>query len=58
VLVVGDTPKDVAASRAAQATSVAVATGHYSQADLRDAGADYVLATLEEPLPGATEAVA
>lgn len=57
VLVVGDTPKDVAAAKAAGATSVAVATGHYSQADLHDAGAQYVLATLEEPLPGTAEAV-
>ncbi|RDI74005.1 putative phosphatase [Gaiella occulta] len=54
VLVVGDTPKDVAAAKAAHATSVAVASGRYSQADLRDAGAHYVLATLEEPLPGVT----
>lgn len=56
VLVVGDTPKDVTAARAARTTSVAVATGNYSQADLRDAGAHYVLATLEEPLPGSTAA--
>lgn len=58
VLVVGDTPKDVAAARAARATSVAVASGHYSQADLRDAGAHYVLSTLEEPLPGTAGAAA
>ena len=59
VLVVGDTPKDVAAAKAARATSVAVAvaTGRYSQADLHHAGAHYVLATREEPYPGAIEAV-
>lgn len=27
------------------------ATGHYDRAALRDAGADHVLATLEEELP-------
>lgn len=56
MLVVGDTPKDVCAARAAGATSVAVATGHYSQADLHAAGAYHVLATLEQPLPGAVAA--
>jgi phosphoglycolate phosphatase len=54
VLVVGDTPKDVAAAKNAGATAVAVATGHYSQAALREAGAHHVLATLEQPLPGVT----
>jgi phosphoglycolate phosphatase-like HAD superfamily hydrolase len=52
VLVVGDTPRDVAAAGAAGATSVGVATGRYSGDELREAGADHVLATLEEPLPG------
>lgn len=52
VLVVGDTPRDVLAARDAGAVAVAVATGHYSQDDLRAAGADHVLATLEQPLPG------
>jgi len=54
---VGDTPKDVAAGKVAGATSVAVATGHYSLAELHDAGAHYVLPNLEEPLPGVGEAV-
>lgn len=52
VLVVGDTPRDVAAARAAGATVATVATGHYSVEQLEAAGADYVLRTLEEPLPG------
>lgn len=52
VLVVGDTPRDVAAARAAGATSVGVATGRYSAAELLEAGADHVLGTLQEPLPG------
>ncbi|MEO8207831.1 MAG: HAD family hydrolase [Chloroflexota bacterium] len=52
VLVVGDTPRDIDAAHAAGAIAVAVATGKYSVDDLRSAGADHVLATLEEPLPG------
>jgi len=51
-LVVGDTPKDVQAARAVGAIGVGVASGHYSDVELRDAGADYVLASLREPLPG------
>jgi phosphoglycolate phosphatase len=54
VLVVGDTPRDVSAARAAGTTPVGVATGHYSKDDLHEAGARYVLATLEQPLPGVT----
>jgi phosphoglycolate phosphatase len=50
-LVVGDTPLDVEAARAAGATAVGVATGKFSAADLRAAGADHVLESLEEELP-------
>ena len=50
-LVVGDTPLDVAAAHGAGARAVGVATGHYSEDELRAGGADYVLATLEEELP-------
>jgi len=50
-LVVGDTPLDVAAAKGAGAVSVAVASGHFSAAELRDAGADHVLTSLEEDLP-------
>ena len=57
VLVVGDTPNDIAAAHAARAIGVGVASGHYSQRELRDAGADYVLSSLEEGLPGVDEAV-
>ena len=52
ILVVGDTPKDVDAARAVGAVAVGVASGHYSEAELRKEGADYVLASLQEPLPG------
>jgi phosphoglycolate phosphatase len=58
VLVLGDTPKDVAAAHAANAIAVGVASGHYSEVELREAGADYVLRSLEEDLPGTGEAVA
>ena len=51
-LVVGDTPLDIEAANAAGAVAVGVATGHYSEDDLRRAGADYVVKTLEEELPG------
>jgi phosphoglycolate phosphatase-like HAD superfamily hydrolase len=51
VLDVGDTPHDVDAAHAAGAVSVGVATGHYSTDQLAEAGADFVLPTLEDPLP-------
>jgi len=56
VLVVGDTPKDIAAAHAANALGVGVASGHYSEEDLREAGADHVLGSLEEDLPGTAQA--
>lgn len=52
VLVVGDTPMDAEAAHEVGAVAVAVASGKYSEEDLRDAGADHVLSSLEEPLPG------
>ncbi len=52
VLVVGDTPRDVEAGRAAGAVTVGVATGKYTILQLEAAGADFVLPTLESPLPG------
>jgi phosphoglycolate phosphatase len=52
VFVVGDTPHDVEATRAAGAVSVAVASGHYSTSELAAANPDHVLGSLEEPFPG------
>ena len=52
VLVVGDTPKDIAAAHAVQAIGVGVASGRYSKEELREAGAEYVLGSLKEDLPG------
>jgi phosphoglycolate phosphatase len=52
VLVVGDTPLDIQAAHAAGAVAVGVATGHYDENQLREAGADHVVGSLEEELPG------
>lgn len=52
VYVVGDTPLDIAAGHAAAATTVGVASGHYTAEDLHAAKADYVLQSLTDPFPG------
>ena len=52
VLVLGDTPNDISAAHAAGAVGVGVASGHFSEDELRAAGADYVLGSLVEELPG------
>ena len=54
VLVVGDTPLDVQAAHAAGAIGVGVASGRYTEDELRAAGAHFVLASLLEELPGVT----
>ena len=51
IYVIGDTPLDIEAAHAVGCTAVAVATGRYDAAALREAGADHVLGTLEEELP-------
>ncbi len=51
VLVIGDTPLDIEAAHEANVTGVGVASGHFTVRQLRDAGGDYVLASLEQPLP-------
>ncbi len=53
VLVVGDTPLDIAAAEGVGAVSVGVASGRYGVKELRAAGADHALASLAEPFPGA-----
>lgn len=45
---VGDTPSDVIGARVADALAVGVATGPHGPDELRDAGADVVLASLRE----------
>jgi phosphoglycolate phosphatase-like HAD superfamily hydrolase len=49
VLLVGDTPRDVAAARSAGVPCLAVATGRSSEADLLAAGATYAAPTLDAP---------
>jgi phosphoglycolate phosphatase len=50
-LVVGDTPLDVLAAHGAGAIAIAVASGHYTAAQLEATGADHVIESLEERLP-------
>jgi phosphoglycolate phosphatase-like HAD superfamily hydrolase len=48
VIVIGDTPHDIECARVAGAKSIAVATGGFTLEQLRDAGADEVLADLSD----------
>ena len=48
VIVVGDTPRDVACARAGHAVAVAVATAYHSREQLEAAGADLVLDDLTD----------
>jgi phosphoglycolate phosphatase len=47
-IVIGDTPLDIACAAASRARSIAVATGSFTVAQLRDAGADIVFEDLSE----------
>jgi len=51
VIIVGDTPDDVACGGPIGARSLAVATGSYDVAALRATGATYVFETLATPPP-------
>lgn len=50
-IAVGDTPRDVAAGHGAGIRVVGVATGAYSAAQLRDAGADWALESVAQDFP-------
>ena len=50
-IVVGDTPHDVEGAHAAGLACVGVGSHHFNVQQLRDAGADYAIASLQEPLP-------
>ncbi len=51
VFVIGDTPRDIDAAHEVGCTAIGVATGHYDKVALGEAGADHVIATLEEEIP-------
>jgi phosphoglycolate phosphatase-like HAD superfamily hydrolase len=48
VVIIGDTPADVACAASIGARTIAVATGGYSEAELADTGADAVLPDLSD----------
>ena len=50
-LTFGDTPHDVTAAHGAGLECVGVASGHFTIQQLREAGADYAVSSLEESLP-------
>jgi phosphoglycolate phosphatase-like HAD superfamily hydrolase len=50
-IAVGDTPRDVVAGHGAGIEVVGVATGSYSVEQLREAGADWALGTVESDFP-------
>jgi phosphoglycolate phosphatase-like HAD superfamily hydrolase len=52
VFVVGDTPHDIEATKAAGGVAVAVASGHYTTDELEAAGGTHVLGSLEDRFPG------
>jgi phosphoglycolate phosphatase len=50
-IVVGDTPRDIDGAHAAGIACVGVGSHHFNAEQLREAGADYAISSLEEPLP-------
>ena len=50
-IAVGDTPRDVTAGHGAGIRVAGVATGHYSVEQLREAGADWALPTVQDGFP-------
>jgi phosphoglycolate phosphatase len=52
VFVIGDTPNDIDAAHAVGAVAIGVASGHYAVDQLRSAGADIAIESLQDPIPG------
>jgi phosphoglycolate phosphatase-like HAD superfamily hydrolase len=50
-IVIGDTPHDVEGAHSAGMECVGVGSHQFSVGQLRDAGADYVIGSLEDALP-------
>jgi phosphoglycolate phosphatase len=50
-VVVGDTPHDIEGAHAAKMICVGVGSHHFSAEQLREAGADYAISSLEEAVP-------
>lgn len=50
-ITVGDTPHDITGAHAAGIACVGVASNNFTVKQLRDAGADYAIASLTDPLP-------
>jgi len=53
ILVIGDTPRDVACAHSIGAKSLAVATGSFNQSALEEAGASHTVQTLADIAPDA-----
>ena len=51
IISVGDTPRDVEAGHGAGIRVAGVATGEYSVEQLREAGADWAIESLEQGFP-------
>jgi phosphoglycolate phosphatase-like HAD superfamily hydrolase len=51
IFVIGDTPLDISAAHAVGCTAIGVASGKFDVAQLKEAGADHVLGSMEEDLP-------
>jgi phosphoglycolate phosphatase-like HAD superfamily hydrolase len=52
-IVIGDTPRDVQGAHAAGVVCLGVGSHHYTAEELKSAGADYAISSLEEALPAA-----
>jgi phosphoglycolate phosphatase len=51
IIIIGDTPLDIACAHAHGCVAFAVATGHHGMDELRSAGADVVVRDLSDPAP-------